>query len=103
MPLLGQDLPPSQRISLPVEDPFSPVRGVAWSPDGRMILVGTRGVHVMVIDALTGNVLLSIEHHFEDISSVAWRPDGRQFASASLDGTIGIWDADTGNLLRSIE
>src|SRR5438270_6333329 len=98
--VLAEELQPSGRISLPADSPFSPVRTVAWSPDGKLIAVGTHGVSVLVFDAASGRRLYALEHHFEDISSVAWRPDGKEFASASLDGTIGIWQTDTGKLAR---
>jgi len=100
--VFGEELQPSGGISLPAGSPFSPVRAVAWSPDGKLIAVGTRGVTVLVFDAASGTRLYALEHHFEDISSVAWRPDGKQFASSSLDGTLAIWQTDSGKLVRSL-
>src|SRR5437016_3197863 len=100
--VVAEELQPSGRVSLPADSPFSPVRTVAWSPDGKLIAVGTHGVSVLVFDAASGTRLYALEHHFEDITSVAWRPDGKEFASSSLDGTIAIWQTDTGKLIRSL-
>src|SRR5262245_6684377 len=69
---------------------FGEIHAVAWSPDEKLVAIGTRGVHVLIVDAVSGNVVHALEGHFEDISSLAWRSDGRQLASGSLDGTVGI-------------
>jgi WD40 repeat protein len=101
-PHLALDLEAAPRLLWKRDDPFARVRSAAWSPDRKLVAVGTHGVHVRIIDAENGTVVQAMESHFEDINSVAWSPDGQQLASASLDGTLRIWDATSGRVLHAL-
>ncbi len=84
-----------------------PVRGVAFSPDGRRLAsaggnYGESG-EVKVWDMATGRELLCLRGHKDLVSCVAFSPDGRRLASANggvyTPGEIKIWDAADGREL----
>jgi WD40 repeat protein len=49
-----------------------------------------------VIDARSGEEVLSLKGHEGAIHDVDWSPDGRWIATSSFDQTVRIWDATTG-------
>ena len=76
---------------------------VAWSPDGKRVAATTAGLttfpthpRVIVLDAATGNALVTYTHHSLNIWAVSWSPNGRWLASAAGDRTVQIWDSTTG-------
>jgi WD40 repeat protein len=76
-----------------------PVRGVAFSPDGRRIVSGAHDGTVRVWDRHTGSELLCLKGHEKWVTSVAFSPDGRRIVSGSDDGTVRVWDAERGGEL----
>lgn len=67
-----------------------PVRGVAWSPDGRLLAAGTDG-DIYLWD-MTNPAFRAIWHgHTDQVSDMAWSPNGKLLASASYDGTVRLW------------
>lgn len=66
----------------------------AFSPDGRMLAVGTHGGAIQLVDVETWNVTTSIAAHETAVSQLAWRPDGKVFATGSVGGVIKVWSAD---------
>jgi WD40 repeat protein/serine/threonine protein kinase len=85
-----------------------PVRGVAFSPDGRRLaaaIAGSRGeVKVWNVPAATEAVAL--QSNAGDAFSLQFSPDGR-YLVADLSGrtaatVIRLWDAATGRLLQSL-
>jgi WD40 repeat protein len=79
------------------------VSAVAFSPEGRRVLTGSRDRLVKVWEAATGATqaaatgpiagkeLLTLRYHEQAITSVAFSPDGRSILSASFDGTAIVW------------
>ncbi|CCM05582.1 uncharacterized protein FIBRA_07810 [Fibroporia radiculosa] len=73
------------------------VLSVAFSPDGRHIVSGSRDNTIRVWDAQAGAQLLpAFDGHTSWVTSVAFSPDGRYIVSGSFGGTIRVWDAQTG-------
>lgn len=77
------------------------VFGVAWSPDGRRLVSGSRDTTVRVWDAETGDSLATLTGQGEYIFGVGWSPDGNRLASLS-NTKVRLWDARTGDFLRDL-
>ncbi|KIM21762.1 hypothetical protein M408DRAFT_324867 [Serendipita vermifera MAFF 305830] len=76
------------------------VNCVAFSPDGRCIVSGSRDTTIRVWDAETGEVVTGpFKGHTDSVNSVEFSPDGRRIVSGSQDATIRVWDTETGELV----
>ncbi|MBV9313587.1 MAG: hypothetical protein JO100_07485, partial [Pseudonocardia sp.] len=67
------------------------VRGVAFSPDGRLLATTSYDRTVRVWDPATGAHLRTLEGHTNWVNGVAFSPDGRLLATASRDRTVRLW------------
>ncbi len=67
------------------------VRGVAWSPDSRLLAMAPYN-QVQVWEIATMQRLTTLQGHQYQINGMAWSPDGRLLASVSDDGTLRLWD-----------
>jgi RNA polymerase sigma factor (sigma-70 family) len=78
------------------------VWSVAFSPDGRRVLIGTdgNGAPVRVCEVSTGKEVLTVP--YEGCWSVAYSPDGESIAVGSASKPIRMLDAVTGDVLREL-
>ncbi|KAM3066213.1 hypothetical protein ACMFMG_012117 [Clarireedia jacksonii] len=73
------------------------VSSVAFSPNGKQIVSGSRDKTVRLWDTATGQqVLLALDTYTDSVRSVAFSPDGKQIVSGSRDKTVRLWDTATG-------
>ncbi|NNJ09395.1 serine/threonine protein kinase [Chloroflexales bacterium ZM16-3] len=72
--------------------------GIAYSPDGKSIAVGSVSASIYVLDAASGKLQHELKGHQDwvVIRGLSYSPDGRTLASASLDGTVRLWSPLTG-------
>lgn len=79
------------------------VSELSWSPDGRILAVGTVGHSIQFWDALHNELLYTATGHESHVYGLAWSPDGRLLASGAADKTIRIWDGQAGTLLATYQ
>ena len=81
----------------PVEFALSePANAIAFSPDSRMLIVGTMRGNIQLLD-MSGNVRQTIEAHATEITTLAFSADGSLLASAAerkkdQDLTLKLWN-----------
>jgi WD40 repeat protein/serine/threonine protein kinase len=75
-------------------------RGVAFSPDGRLLAStsgdGPGSGEVTVWDWQAGQQRLTLRGHTRELFCVAFSPDGRRLVTGGVDQMIKLWDAATG-------
>jgi WD40 repeat protein/tetratricopeptide (TPR) repeat protein len=85
---------------LPLAKPLeyqSAVHTVAFSPDGKTILVGRSDGRAQLWDTTTGlHIGRPLEHEHSQVRSAASSPDGKTILTGNLDGRAQFWDAATG-------
>jgi WD40 repeat protein len=67
------------------------VMGIAFSPDGKLLVSASYDKSVRVWDTSTGKQLAVFEAVGKGPSAAAWSPDQTVFATADLSGTISLW------------
>jgi WD40 repeat protein len=81
------------------------VNDLAFSPDGRLVLVGYGGPEESVGGAWlweigsVGEEPLRKFPHQDDVFSVVFSVDGRRVVTASFDRTVRVWDVEKGSSL----
>ena len=79
------------------------VRDIAFSPDGKTIVVGKDDPTVELWDVKTQAKLKTLTGHTERVTTVAFSPDGQIVAGGDWKGNLKLWDVQTGNNLRSYD
>ncbi|MFF0175942.1 NB-ARC domain-containing protein [Micromonospora profundi] len=78
------------------------IRGIAITPDDKVVVCGDDGGFLHAWDADTGLVQFSVTAHQGAVWAVAVSPDGALIATAGSDGRVRLWQAGTGNLKASL-
>jgi WD40 repeat protein/serine/threonine protein kinase len=79
-----------KRLSCPSASHFG--AGLAYSPDGKRLAMGSIEGILEVWDAGTGQKLQTLKGHRGHVRMVAFSPDGTSLASSGDDGTVRVWD-----------
>ena len=79
------------------------VSAVAFSPDGRTIVSGSRDQTVKVWDARTGALLQNFAGDLSQITSVDFSPNGDAIAAGSFYWRVLEWSLETGELFLPLE
>ncbi|HTF56618.1 MAG TPA: WD40 repeat domain-containing protein [Planctomycetota bacterium] len=91
---------PARRFPI---DPGSYI-SIAFSPDGRQVLIGSNSQKLRLFDALTGDSIREFDGNPGRVDSIAFTPDGRLAASGSESGEpVQLWDVSTGQSIRSFQ
>ena len=69
------------------------VAAAAFSPDSRLLALGSRHKTIELWDGSSGAEIKTLEGHLNFVNAVAFSMDSKLLASASLDGTIKLRDA----------
>ena len=76
------------------------VIAVSFSPDGRLIALGTRNNTIKLWK--NDGSLKTLKAHLGDVETITFSPDGKLIASASRDNTVKLWKHD-GTLQNTLE
>ncbi|KAG6808740.1 hypothetical protein H0H92_003049, partial [Tricholoma furcatifolium] len=71
------------------------VSSVAFSPDGKQIVSGSKDKSVRIWNTLTGDMIKDLKGHTDFVRSVAFSIDGKQVVSGSNDISVRIWSIST--------
>ena len=74
----------------------SEVHTLAFSPDSRTLVGGSKDGPIDVWDTSTQRHITTLEGHSSVVSSVGFSSDGATLISESEDGTIRLWNTHTG-------
>nr|VFJ49511.1 MAG: WD domain-containing protein, G-beta repeat-containing protein [Candidatus Kentron sp. DK] len=67
------------------------VYSVAFAPDGRTVLSGSRDKTLTLWDVAGGEEIQTLRGHSNFVVSVAFSPDGQRAASGDVDGMMILW------------
>ncbi|HEY2250264.1 MAG TPA: WD40 repeat domain-containing protein, partial [Planctomycetaceae bacterium] len=73
----------------------SPIRWVAFSPDGKQLATACFDEKIRLFDVATGTVRYLLGHT-RSIVGLDWSPDGKSLISGGWDDTARIWDVAAG-------
>ena len=77
------------------------ILSMAFSPDGRFLVVGSKRPDAEIWDMETLQLVGHLEGHGSWVSDVCYSPDGRWIASTEPASTkVYLWDAQTHQLIR---
>ena len=79
------------------------VNDIAFSPDGKQIISGSRDNTVRLWDTETGLLIHTLEGHTRAVYAIAFSPDGKQILSGSRDSTVRLWDTESGQTLHTLQ
>lgn len=93
-----------------------PIEALAYSPDGRLAVSGSRDETVRLWDLQSGKELRRFAGHTEQVVAVAFSPDGKLIASGSGDRNVArlnpkapndcsvrVWDVTSGKEVQRLE
>ncbi|WP_092607059.1 DUF4082 domain-containing protein, partial [Raineyella antarctica] len=82
-------------------EPAPPVNAMAYSPDGKLLAVGTQDSRVLLYDPSSGALLRTLDSaSTQPVTSLAFDPQGQVLAVGSRDSTITLWNPATGEQSR---
>jgi WD40 repeat protein len=93
------DIKSSNQLPSPSDRLTDAVGNLAFSPDGKLLALGTDTGSVRLWNVQTGSDRELHGGHSDVVSSVAFSSDGLVIISGGWDGTICLWDAKSGNLI----
>ena len=93
---------PPQGVGLNEKTIGGAVNSVAFSPDGKFYVSGSRDRTIKLWDTATGSEIKTFIGHTDDVTSVTFTSNGKNIISASKDGSVRFWDTTTGEEIAQI-
>lgn len=84
------------KVTLQQKSQEAEVYTLAFSPDSRTLVGGSKDGSIEVWDTSTQRHITTLKGHSSVVSSVDFNPDGATLISECQDGTIRLWDTNTG-------
>ncbi|PAY17533.1 hypothetical protein CKO51_20950 [Rhodopirellula sp. SM50] len=78
------------------------VKGLAFSPDDRMLVTACEDRKLRIWNPETGKLLQTLRGHAASIGRVTFSPDGATLVSGDSDGVIKLWHLATGQELYTL-
>ncbi len=75
-----------------LEDMSDPPTALTFSPDGSILVSGSRHGFIQLRDTITGKIISTLPGHTSYISVLVFSDDPTTLATAGEDGTILLWD-----------
>ncbi|MBL6446279.1 caspase family protein [Fulvivirga sp. 29W222] len=79
---------------------YAAIKAVAFTPDGKYLLTGSRDKSIKLWDVASGRELRSFLGHKSTINDIDVTDDGKYFISSSADKTAKFWEISTGKVIR---
>jgi len=79
------------------------VNAVAFSPDGKLALSGSRDKTLKLWEVSSGREIRTFKGHSSSINAVVFSPDGKLALSGSYDNTLKLWQVDSGREIRTFK
>lgn len=93
----------SQRTIESISPQSDAVNALAFSPDGKYLLSGTKNAHLQIWDWPNRKLLEQIPAHNFAIYGIQFINAGEQFITFSRDKTIKLWETASFNVIQRID
>ncbi|HVR34853.1 MAG TPA: hypothetical protein VMS21_03270, partial [Methylomirabilota bacterium] len=75
---------------------YTPVRGVAFSPDGSRIAIASSDKLAWIVGTDGRELPRKLAGHLGSVMTVAFSDDGRRLVTGSFDNSVLVWSTETG-------
>lgn len=76
--------------------PGGSILALSWSPDGKMIALGTEDGRILVWNTKDHSLEYTLKKHTGGVHSLIWTSDSTVLFSASYDKTVIVWNMECG-------
>src|SRR5262249_52788077 len=80
---------------------FHAQRGVAYSPDGRILATGGDGV--VLRDSQTGKIVATLKQPAKGVTGLVFSADGKLLITACEDKKVRLWSMPGGTLEKTLD
>lgn len=78
------------------------ILSIAYSPNGRYIITGSKDKTAKVWDSLSHQCTLTLQGHFGPVFTANFSPDSNYIVTGSNDHSIKLWDFKTGKCIFTV-